>query len=611
MAKKQLVKVPKKTTTKKEELDTLNLEARTLVVSELHHKIKELDWEIAKRNAYMEKRDRVLYDPEAIFEDLDIKAGFDKTQYNFLPRAKEIHTMQVMGGGFNIITRYDKEDTSLYQDGTPEKQAAELANKKAAIQASNGKDLLDGVVNDNGGNGLFLNMAAVASGFGTGIIKKWIDTDTNMVKLVSIESVENFRAGWSANNFRERDFDAITYQISVDQATRLYGDKLLPGEKFSFDEGMDMQVRFIKQTSRKMVTCIDWVGRHPDINNGEPFHALVIGGFLAGYDTKAKFFPKYYLFPNREQIRRPWGASDITDQAIDLNKSYIQKMSDYTSLINKILFPMIAARGFEDVSLPKKEQREVQVFPMSLEQDMHILQFNPMTYPYQSILSETKEALFRVLGLGRVMIDDPTVSFHSNQALLTGMKSTIDIAEEKQRRWERTFVEMFEDILQDLYTLDPKIKDLVGNVTLDIEWPSVLRKEDATYSTMLLNNVRGGLISLETYLEKIGIQNVAEEIDRIKVNMNDPVVGAILSANLRTVNQMELQDLMQEQQAQQQASQQPPQQPGQMGGPQPTGAPLTPDQNNQQTQPMSQPGSGAPAVSSAGAMNTLGQNVGR
>jgi hypothetical protein len=176
---------------------------------------------------------------------------------------------------------------------------------------------------------------------------------------------------------------------------------------------------------------------------------------------------------------------------------------------------------------------------------------------------------------------------------MTGMKSTIDIAEDKQTRWKETLVELFEDILEDLMVLDPKTKKMIGEeYTVDVEWPSVLRKEDAAYNSTLLNDVRSGLISVETYLDKKGYSNVSEEIDRIKSEMQDPILGAVLGANLRMVSMSSLQQQAQPQQGQQ-----------------PTGAPLTTDQN-QGTQPMSMPGSGAPAVSPEGAMATMNQNMG-
>lgn len=562
------------------------------IVQKILLKMNELESEIVERNNQMNLRDEILYNKDAILKDIVIKPGFDYTKHNWLPRAKEIHTFQVMGRGFNILTRYDKDDTSLLEKGTPEFKEAVLKNTKRAVQASAVKDLLDGVIKDNGGKALWMNMAAVASGYGTGLIKMWVDGKD--VKVVAIESVQNFRAGWSSSDFRKRDFDAMVGEISYDSARITYGDKLDKDEDFSVDTRTNLNDTLKLQTSRKMCQNIEFVGIVPGVNDDKPFACTIVGGILVAFETKELFFPKYYIFPNRVRLRRPWGGSDISDEAIDIQKTYIEQMSDYVTLLKK-MFPFLVATNFEGVTLPKKVEGEIQVFPVGPDQSIDIKQFQPGTYPYNPMLNETKESLFRTLGLGRVMIDDPTVSFESNQALMTGMKSTIDIAEDKQSRWKETFVELFEDIIDRLKELDPKLKNSLGeDYTIDIEWPSVLRKEDASYDNMWLNKVRSGLISLDTYLEKIGVSNISEEIERIKSNMQDPVLGAILSANLRAVNMQALQEGS-----------------GMVMTQQPTGAPLTTDQNQPGNQPMSMPGSGAPAVSPEGAMNTMMQNNGQ
>lgn len=605
---------------KAEELEALTQTKRRAVVSAIQGKVKELETEISERNDYMNTRDDVLYDSDYLINELQIKAGFDATKYNFLPRAIDIHKSQVMGRGFNIITRYDKEDISVLDDSEDKElveKEAMITNKKRAIAAANAKKGVEDTIEDNGGFAIFTDMAGVGSSYGHGIIKKWYDADENAVKVVALESPQLYRAGWKDTNFRDRDFDVISYQISTDAADKKYKSKLPNGvDSFKPDEQLDNTDTLVKQTSRSMVSVVDFSGSIPGVNDGEPFHAMVVGNYLVGYETNRDFIPKYYLFPNRVKYRRPWGASDISDESISINQSYIQRMSDYTTLIDKILFPKIKFKGYESINLPKAEPREVQGFAMGLDQDMEILQFSPMTYPYDRVISEIKESLFRSLGLGRVLIDDPTVSFESNQAMMTGMKSTVDIAEDKQNRWKNTIVELLEDIYQDLLKHNAKFRESIGgeDVRFDIEWPSVLRKEDSSYRTMLFNDVTRGLSSFETYLNKTGCPDASEEMDRVKSEMKDPVLGAILSANLRMVNQVEIQEDQQEdmeRKAAEQGMQIDPTTGQPMPvGPEQTGAPLTTDQNQEGQQPSSGPGTGAPAVSPEGAIATTQQNIG-
>lgn len=573
------------------------------IVNTIKSKLSELESEIVERNAYMNERDKILYDKDYLVNELDIKAGFDATDYNFLSRAVEIHKSQVMGRGFNVLTQYDKEDITLLDKEDPEYELlvkeAQLTNKRRAMEAANAKHGIDDTIEDNGGFSIFTDMAGVASGYGVGIIKKWWDAEEKRERVVNIESPQLFRAGWRSNDFRLRDFDVVVYDVSQDYANKMWKDKLPKGvDSFPASKASSFKDGLKDQTSRPMVTVVDFTGILPGINNNEPMHVVVAGDYVVGKDTNPDYLPKYYIFQNKTRYRRPWGASDISDRAISMNKSYIELMSDCKTLLNK-MFPFLEAVGFDEVNLPQKTSGEIQVFPVSLEQSLNIKQFQPGTYPYNQMLNEIKEGLFRELGLGRVLIDDPSVSFESNQALMTGMKSTIDIAEDKQNRWKPVLCELFTDILEDLKKFNKDFAKLVGNdnIRIDIEWPSVLRKEDASYRTMLFNDVRAGLKSIESYMSETGVKDPAEEVDRITSEMKDEITGAILSANLRMVNQIDLQKEQQDMMMKQQAMQQP------------TNAPLTTDQN-QGTQPASQPGSGAPAVSPEGMAATMMQNNG-
>ena len=572
----------------------LGKKKRQMVVQGIRTALESVDQEVVDRNEYINERDNLIYDEGYILSKLDIKPGFDATNHNYLPRATEIHSNQVMGRFFSPIVRYDKDDVSLFQEGSQEAEAIKLSNDEKASKAANAKRFIMDILERNVWKEVFGTMTDTASMGGTGLIKKYYDTEEKLPKFSQIESVQHFRTLWADDNFRKIDGDAYIDMISVDSANRVYGQFLKAGDHFSEQDTDSLRDDLADQTDLPMITRIEFVGLIPGVNENEAFYALIIGDALIKYEVRKEYFPKFYLFPNKIKLRRPWGLSDISDQAISIQMSYIERMSDYVTLINKILFPIIKAKGFEDTNLPRKEPREVQMFPMSLDQDMEALQISPLTYPYDRVINENKESLFRVLGLGRVLIDDPTVSFESSQALVTGMKSTIDIAEKKQARWQRTIVELLEDCLDDYKHFNKDVRDAVGDeYSIDIEWPSVLRKEDAGFNSMLFNDVSRGLMSLETYMEKKDVRDPQEEIERIKSNMEDPIIGAVISANLRMYNSMEL--------GQHPELAQPPQQP--------TNAPLTTDQN-QGTQPASAPGSGAPAVSPGGAAATQQQNLG-
>jgi hypothetical protein len=235
-------------------------------------------------------------------------------------------------------------------------------------------------------------------------------------------------------------------------------------------------------------------------------------------------------------------------------------------------------------------------------------------------MDELKEQFVRETGISRVLFDDPSVTLNSNQALMTSMKPTSDIAEAKKQLWGPVIKEIFTDALETIANYIPDVKDLVDkneDWSLKVMWPSVMQKEDPVYQQMLLNRFNTGTMSMQTYLEAQG--ETKEEIDRIRDEMNDPITAAVLGKQLPAIAQMVIQATTAELQAslaaafpeifgqQEQGPAGPPA--PQDGGAQP-GPVATQAENVPGTGPVSQPGSGATAVSPQGAINQTNQQMG-
>lgn len=536
-------------------------------VSAVMSALRDLEYDVSTRNHYMNTRDAYVYG-SGLWTNVEIDEGNNATMYNFLPRVVDVHTAQLMGRGFRVFSTYEKSDVSLFDDiSDPDgsrKSAAMLENKKRQSDADARKRAIDSIIRDNGGMDLFKSGARGGSLYGETIFKMWFDKDEQRIKIVNIESPQNYRAGWSNTNFRERDFDAYAYQMSASQANRLYAGKLKDGSEWSFTpEGSPFgnssegntsdpisnngsNPDLPTQTQRKMVTCIDFTGYldgwAPDgktfkkVKYGQEkkISCLIVGGHVVQSISDEKLMPSFYPIQNRFVPRRSWGDSDLPDSALEINADYIERMSDYVTIMNKTVFPMYQMKGFDPASLPRKKPREIVAVSMTQDQSIDIVQTpaGALAQEFGAILNELKEAFVKVTGIGRVLFDDPSAVSDSNQAMLTSMKGVIDIVEDKQSRWEPALDRMFNDALHLAAEHISDLKDVINTEEdwhLRFEWPSALRREDSTYRTMWLNEFNAGTISFDTYLEKIGIEDVSEEIERIRDNYADKTTAAIAS----------------------------------------------------------------------------------
>ena len=618
--------------------------------------LKDLEYDATKRNTYISTREDYLYG-NGLYSKIDFEVGQWFAEYNYLLRVIDIHASQLMGRPFNVYSYYDKKDLTPVEGKPDELEIAKLENAKAKANADTRKRVVDAIIRDNGGFAKFKDGARIGSAFGNTVYKMWFDKEQNRIRITLIESPQNYRAGWTDSDFRERDFDAYIWQISESRAYRDHGSILGENETFAtskFGQPLELvETTREAESDRKMVTVTEfngylqgWAGKKGKmvrVKRGEetPVNLMLVGGHVAQIITDEGELPSYYIINNRQEPRAAWGKSDLPQSALDINQEIVQLQADMMTWANKNLFKLIQAKGFTPDGIPKKKPRKMQVVAMSQEQSLEEMQVNNQSLSeFQHLLEQKMDAFVRITGVGRVLFDDPQTNTNSNQALITTLKPVIDIVEDKQSRWEPVLAEMFTDALKLSAKYLKELKDAVlddENWFLCIEWPSVLRREDSAYQSMWLNRLNASTISLETYMEKMG-DDYSEEIDRLTDEMQNKVPAAILGKMLgalaqniisppsntptpppvkynvnvkadATLDQLTNDGVITEvmgageyQPAPEAASQ--PQQP-EVGG-----QITSPDQNSEGSQPMSQPGTGQPPVSPEGAVAQQAQNLG-
>lgn len=524
----------------------------------LRTKLMDVSLEVAERNEKIEDRDQYIYS-DKLEKMIDIPVGHDFTPVNWLKRTVEIHRTMFMGRPFSLVSSYDVEDDSLAQD-EQDKATKGLNNKKQKEFAEQRKLLIDSIIRDNGGHALFADGAESASAIGNWVVKTYYDDDQKKFVISPVEAVENCYAVWSRDDFRQYDVFAYVYQITRQQAAEIYSVSedvaTSPlGSPFMFASANPPGVQIGganstlgatgnvsgEQSGQPMVTVIEVTGKldgwtvkdgklaKTTLGNEQELNAVFIGDELQKLISDPKKLPRYYIFPNKRIRRRAWGVSDITDAAINLNVTYIETLSDWRTIASKVNFPKYKGFNFgPDTQTPKFKPRKIELLPLGDGQDMQLLQTGQETgIEWTRQLDEVKAQYIRETAISRVLFDDPTISLNSNQALMTSMKPTTDVAETKKQLWEPILTKMFNDALETVAAHQPEIKDIIeGNWWLKVQWPSILQKEDPIFQQMLLNRKNAGTLSLQSYLEMQGESK--EELDRITDELSQPVTASIL-----------------------------------------------------------------------------------
>ena len=569
--------------------------------------------EVADRNSDIQEKDQFIYG-DAIDRTLNIPAGHDRTPVNWLKRVVEIHKDQFMGRGFQVVSTYNSKDISSTTD-PQEQQSILIENKKAKEYAEQRQALYKSIIDDNGGFSMWQDLAENASAIGTAAIKAYYDEEEGKYELCPIESIENLYVVWEEDNFREYKALGYVYQVTKSDAIADYGiDADAPTSLLGQPLEYKWSTGPINVSDQEMVTVMSITGEFDGyaVENGKivevplgketEMHALIVANKIYMVIGDEKKMPKYYILPNKRIRRRPWGLSDVSDAAIEINRTYIETLSDWRTVASKVNFAKYKAFGFVPGSeLPKPKPRTTEMMALGDGQDIQLLnQGDANQVDFKAQLEELKEQFVRETRISRVFFDDPSVTLNSNQALMTSMKPTTDVAEAKKNLWGPIIAEIFEDALNTIAQYDDSVKEVLeadDSTSVKVMWPSTLQKEDPTYQQMLLNRFNASTMSLQSYLEAQGESK--EEIDRIREEFENPLTGAILAKNLGGLYQAKLQAGMP--QAFMDGGQ-PPAGANPNGGQDLRQQVATPGMNTPGAGIVSQPGSGAPTPMSAGGM---------
>ncbi len=537
------------------------------VVSQLITSLVTYQTDVTERNNYIDKRDRYLYG-DGLFENLVIPDGFDQTLYNYLRPITQIHATQFMQDGFGVYSHYQASTADSADPNDPQavqvQDVQKLQNKMAETRAWAKKDFIDAMVRDNGGTRLWTDGAQVGSDYGSTLYQMWWDGDATKVRIQLIESIQNWFPVWSDTNFRERMGDAYVTQVNPIKANQQWQDKIpqggfptsYAGEPLTTIQGTTSTLTASAgetvssaQTRRPMVTVFNYTGYLTRVceKNGEYYRCddgdesmlsfKAVGNTVVDKIVKENEMPRFYYIPNSVVPRRPYGESDLPEAALQINETILQAKSDQITRANKVLYPIIQAIGFENGTIPPRNQREMTMVPMQPGQQFLPVQFDTQGVEYDRIIGDLMNDLLKISRVPRVLFDDPEVTLNSNQALLTSMRPILDVVSRKQAIWEPIVTKMFDDALELAALHNETVKEIVtqdeGNY-LYVRWPSSLRKDDPTHQAMLINDLHAGAISIRTYLEKRGEQ-AQEEINRVAASMESPTEAAMQSGMLGTL----------------------------------------------------------------------------
>jgi hypothetical protein len=240
---------------------------------------------------------------------------------------------------------------------------------------------------------------------------------------------------------------------------------------------------------------------------------------------------------------------NMLDQLVELNQYLDQLFSQQADIIAKYANPTILdkASGQAPEAIRKAMGSPGAVIPIKRDGNVELLNWQGSVPAIGEQMTFAIDALFDLAGKPRSSFGQ-TITNQSGVVTNLALTPTLQSNEFHESIWGRKLSRLNEwilalweknragDIIEfkgrktgqsgstKFYEVDITGEEIAGWYKNEIKWPSAIRTDDPVYIQNNLNQLTSDppAMSLYTYLEKAGVQDVEAEIDRIQQQLEDP-----------------------------------------------------------------------------------------
>ena len=287
-----------------------------------------------------------------------------------------------------------------------------------------------------------------------------------------------------------------------------------------------------------------------DVFDTEGWHTRLMGHSIRSMKTDYPFkslpFVEFPCFP-QGGFTEPL---NMIDQLIELNQYLDQLVSQKADIIARYANPTIldfaSGQGPEDIRRAVAAQGAV--IPIRRDGNIALLNWTGTVPAIDEQITLVMDALFDLAGKPRASFGQ-TITNQSGIVTNLSLNPTLQSNEAHESIWGRSLAQLNEYILmlwehfmsgdtinfagrystqtgsQKLYDVSIIGKDIGGWYKNRIKWPSAIRTDDPVYVQNHLQQLTATpfpALSLYTYLEEMGVEDVEAEIDRIGLQLEDP-----------------------------------------------------------------------------------------
>jgi hypothetical protein len=372
-----------------------------------------------------------------------------------------------------------------------------------------------------------------------GIMYLWWDPDTSMVKFKNC-APEHF--------YPEYDGDEIHRAIYVQRRSTAALKEQYPDHASDIYDDEAMQYHQIEGVSLDRVTAKGQTTIYDCYTRDGKFYRVIGEAFIeVDLDLPFKQIPfiEFPCFPVSGETE----PLNIIDQLVELNQYIDQLISQQADIIARYANPVVldVASGQTPDAIRKAMGAPGAVVPVRRDGDIRLLGWQGNIPAIQEQMTFALDALFDLAGKPRSAFGQ-TVTNQSGVVTNLTLTPTLQSNEYHESIWGWRLGEFNKWILAlweknmsgseihfqgryagqtgttKYYDVNITGAEIAGWYKNRIKWPSAIRTDDPVYVQNNLQQLTSDppAVSLYTYLERAGVEDVEAEIDRIQKQLEDP-----------------------------------------------------------------------------------------
>jgi hypothetical protein len=434
----------------------------------------------------------------------------------------------------------DKSVQSLVGRSPAIQVMASGVDEEARRHAEQLEAILYGTWDANESNKVLFEVAWDSFVLRRGLIYLWWDPKSLLVRFKSV-TPDHFYPEYDGDEMWRAVY---TSRRSAARLKKEYPDKadlIKPDSEMDF--GITANDDLGRVTADGQTTIIDVF----DIDGN---HTRLAGEMVLSrnldYPFKAIPFIEFPCFP----VSGTAEPLNLIDQLVELNQYLDQLISQKADIISRYANPTILdfASGQSPEDIRRAVAAQGAVIPIRRDGNIGLLNWQGTVPAIDEQITLVLDTLFDLAGKPRASFGQ-TVTNQSGIQTNLSLNPTLQSNEAHESQWGAGLARMNEYILmlwekfmsgdniefrgryrkqsgsQKFYEVNLLGKDIAGWYKNRIKWPSSVRNDDPVYVQNLLQQLQAQpfpAVSLYTYLEEMGREDVEAEIDRIGLQLEDP-----------------------------------------------------------------------------------------